>query len=115
VLRRIVVLVVATFVVVWALASPASAQTIVTENGDAGALPSTAQVIPGAVDEINGTLATLDQEDVYRLCLAGGQTFSASTMGSDIADTQLFLFDASGHGVVANDDSAVTRGSASRS
>jgi hypothetical protein len=77
----------------------------VTEVGDAGSLPATAQAIPGAVDSITGTLDTLDQEDLYGVCLAGGQTFSASTLGSDIADTQLFLFDATGRGVYANDDS----------
>jgi hypothetical protein len=91
-----------------AMTSPASAQNPVTENGDAGSLPSTAQVISEPVDEITGTLATLDQEDLYRLCLAGGQTFSATTDGSDIADTQLFLFDATGHGVFANDDNATS-------
>ena len=92
----------------WATASPATAQGTVTENGDAGGLLSAAQVIPGAVDEITGTLATLDQEDLYRICLAGGQAFSASTEGSEIADTQLFLFDATGHGVYANDDNATS-------
>jgi hypothetical protein len=78
----------------------------VTEVGDAGSLPATAQAIPGQVDSITGTLDTLDQEDLYGICLAGGQTFSASTLGSDIADTQLFLFDAAGRGLYANDDSA---------
>jgi hypothetical protein len=78
----------------------------VTEVGDAGSLPATAQVIPGPLDSITGTLDTLDQEDLYRVCLAGGQTFSASTLGSEIADTQLFLFDATGRGLYANDDSA---------
>jgi hypothetical protein len=75
-------------------------------NGDAGSLPATAQIIPGPVETITGSLATLDQEDVYRLCLAGGRTFSATTAGSEIADTQLFLFDATGRGVYANDDDA---------
>ncbi len=91
-----------------ATATASGAQVGVTENGDAGSVPSTAQVIPGPVDEITGTLATLDQEDLYRVCLAGGQTFSASTVGSEIADTQLFLFDASGRGVFANDDNATS-------
>jgi hypothetical protein len=90
------------------MASPASAQTTVNENGDAGSLLSTAQAIPGPVDEISGSLATLDQEDLYRVCLAGGQTFSATTVGSEIADTQLFLFDSTGHGVFGNDDNATS-------
>jgi len=91
-----------------ATASPASAQGTVPENGDAGDVPATAQVIPGEVDEITGTLALLDQQDLYQLCLAPGQTFSATTVGSDIADTQLFLFDSTGRGVVANDDNATS-------
>src|SRR4051812_13335967 len=102
--RRSALVLVAAFALLFATASPASAETIVTENGDAGSLLATAQVIPGPVDEITGTLATLDQEDLYRLCLAGGQTFSATTAGSEIADTQLFLFDSTGHGLYANDD-----------
>jgi hypothetical protein len=77
-----------------------------TEVGDAGSLPATAQAFLGPVDSITGTLDTLDQEDLYGVCLAGGRTFSASTLGSEIADTQLFLFDAIGRGVYANDDSA---------
>jgi len=103
-LRRGYIVVLTAIAFLCAMASPASAQEIVTENGDAGSLPDTAQVIPGEVDEITGSLATLDQEDVYQLCLAGGQTFSATTVGSDIVDTELFLFDSSGRGVFGNDD-----------
>src|SRR3954451_23967864 len=103
-LRRGSLVLLAAFALVFAMASPASAQTIVTENGDAGSLPATAQVISGPVDEITGTLALLDQEDLYRICLAPGQNFSATTAGSEIADTELFLFDSTGHGVLGNDD-----------
>jgi len=107
-LHRSPLVLLAAFALVFATASPAGAQSTVTEIGDAGSLLTTAQVIRGPVDEITGTLATLDQEDVYGLCLAGGQTFSATTAGSDIADTQLFLFDSTGHGVYANDDDATS-------
>src|SRR3954466_615201 len=78
----------------------------VPEVGDAGSLPATAQAIPGGVGPVPRTLDTHDQEDLYGVCLAGGETFSASTLGSEIADTQLFLFDATGRGLYANDDSA---------
>src|SRR4051794_16877934 len=98
-LRKGPLVLLAAVVLLLAPASPASAQGTVAENGDAGSLPATAQIIPGPVDEITGTLALLDQEDLYQVCLAGGQTFSATTVGSDIADTQLFLFDATGRGV----------------
>ena len=65
-LRRSSLVLLVAFALLFAMASPASAQTIVTENGDAGSLPDTAQVIPGPVDEITGTLALLDQEDLPR-------------------------------------------------
>ena len=51
-----------------------------------------------------GTSRTPNDVDMYRLCLPGGGTFSASTLGGSEADTQLFLFDANGLGVYGNDD-----------
>jgi hypothetical protein len=41
---------------------------------------------------------------MYRICLKGGRTFSATTVGGAQFDTQLFLFDRQGIGVYANDD-----------
>ena len=79
---------------------------VIAESGTVGSVPATAQVISTPVDQITGSLDTLDQEDLYRFCLAGGGMFSATTAGSDISDTQLFLFDAAGRGVFANDDNA---------
>ena len=105
-LRRTCLVLTTAGLLILATASPSGAEVIVTENGDAGSVPATAQVIPGEVATITGTLATLDQEDLYRVCLAPGQMFSATTAGSEIADTQLFLFDATGRGVVVNDDDA---------
>jgi hypothetical protein len=76
------------------------------EQGDAGDLPATAQDLTGAgVDTINGTVAGSSDIDMYRVCVDGGGTFSASSVGGTAAvDTQLFLFDSSGRGVYANDD-----------
>ena len=45
--------------------------------------------------------------DVYRICLTDGASFSASTVGGTFPpnlDTQLFLLDAQGYGIYANDD-----------
>ena len=45
--------------------------------------------------------------DLYRICLSDGASFSASTVGAHVPanlDTQLFLFDAQGYGIYANDD-----------
>jgi hypothetical protein len=81
-----------------------------TEIGDAGELPATAQDLAGApVDAIDGAIATATDQDLYRVCLEGGGTFSATTVGGTDLDTQLFLFDAAGLGVYGNDDSQATR------
>jgi hypothetical protein len=89
-----------------ALLSLAPAANAADEVGDAGDLPATAQDLTGApVESIRGTLAgQSDVVDMYRLCLDGGGSFSASAVGGSSIDTQLFLFDSSGRGVYANDD-----------
>ena len=91
------------------MALPANALAA-TESGDAGDLPGTAQDLAGApVDAIDGSIATGTDQDLYRVCLEGGGTFSATTVGGTELDTQLFLFDAAGLGVYGNDDSQATR------
>jgi hypothetical protein len=75
------------------------------EQGDAGNLPATAQDLTGAgLDRIDGSIADAADIDMYRVCLDGGGSFSASAVGGTSVDTQLFLFDSSGRGVYANDD-----------
>ena len=101
-----------------------------SEVGDAGQTPSTAQVITPAqlsgagssLDSIAGTLTgSGDFADLFQIFLTGGQTFSAGTANAAtdqafqdeqfgipptvLLDPQLFLFDATGRGVYANDDS----------
>ncbi len=94
---------------VLALTLPASAFAA-DEVGDAGELPGTAQDLSSeAVSQISGSFDTGADADVYRVCLEGGGTFSASTVGGTNRDTQLFLFDAEGHGVYGNDDAQATR------
>jgi hypothetical protein len=75
------------------------------ETGDAGDLPGTAQNTSGSGDltAITGTAGGPDA-DMYRICLTGGGTFSATTVGGAGFDTQLFLFDSAGMGIEANDD-----------
>lgn len=88
-----------------ALLALAPAAGAAVESGDAGDLPATAQDLTGApVTAIEGTLAEGSDVDMYRLCLDGGRSFSASAVGGTAVDTQLFLFDAAGRGVYANDD-----------
>ena len=76
-----------------------------SESGDAGDLPATAQDLgSGAVTQILGSFANGGDADVYRVCLSDGTSFSASTVGATTRDTQLFLFNADGLGIYANDD-----------
>ncbi|MEO6824443.1 MAG: DVUA0089 family protein [Nitrosospira sp.] len=82
--------------------------TTFTELGDAGNLPGTAQITGGVgfLTEIDGTLTpgNGDGQDMYLIHIDGGGTFSATTLGGVGFDSELFLFDANGKGVYANDD-----------
>jgi hypothetical protein len=84
----------------------------VSETGDAGELRSTANDMGfGEVTQIQGSFTDGADADLYRVCLTDGASFSASTLGATVLDTQLFLFNSQGYGVYANDDSSGTRGS----
>ncbi len=85
----------------------------VSESGEAGDLPSTAQDLgSGAVTSIFGSFTGGGDVDMYRVCLTDGASFSATTVGATTLDTQLFLLDANGLGVYSNDDAAIgVRGS----
>jgi Bacterial pre-peptidase C-terminal domain len=108
-LRAKLVTVVSALAAIAALLAPSSLAA--TENGDAGDLPATAQDLGAAPDlgSISGTLASGSDRDMYRICLSGGGSFSATTVGGSAVDTELFLFDGTGHGVYADDDSQATR------
>jgi hypothetical protein len=94
-----------TALAILSLVALAPAASAADEDGDAGDLPATAQDLTGAgVDTINGAVAEATDIDMYRICIGGGGTFSASSVGGTAVDTQLFLFDSSGRGVYANDD-----------
>ncbi|MGK7937943.1 MAG: DVUA0089 family protein [Xenococcaceae cyanobacterium] len=74
------------------------------ESGDAGQTLGTAQNIGGAIDQINGNI-TAGDVDLYQFFLGSNATFTASTGGlAGGNDTELFLFDATGAGVTADDD-----------
>jgi hypothetical protein len=75
-----------------------------TEAGDAGDLPGTAQDLrfDPALDAIDGGFGSGSDSDLYRVCLSGNGTFSATTTVN--GDNQLFLFDGEGRGVYGNDD-----------
>ncbi|HEY6780185.1 MAG TPA: PxKF domain-containing protein [Thermoleophilaceae bacterium] len=89
---------------IWAVLVPAAFAA--TEAGDAGERPATAQDLGAetALDAITGSIANESDRDMYRLCASGAGSFSASTVDGTAIDTQLFLLDAGGRGVYANDD-----------
>ena len=66
------------------------------------ATPATSRAPPrtcpsAPVDAIDGQhRRRATDQDLYRVCLEGGGTFSATTVGGTELDTQLFLFDAAG-------------------
>lgn len=99
-----------------ALAAGGTAQaqtTTFAEFFDAGETIGTANVVNTQptgtpLTTIIGGLSTPNDADLFRIFLPGGQTFSATTVGGATFNTQLFLFNANGFGVEANDNSAST-------
>jgi hypothetical protein len=83
---------------------PPATDHFVESATDAGSLPGTATVIVGTgpLTLISGLLN--DDEDIYKIQICNPQTFSATTMNLTDIDTRLYIFDATGHGVVGNDD-----------
>ncbi len=87
----------------------AQADLVYTEIG-AGPLPSSAELIPGPgtlnVSDIDGTLTTATEVDMYQIYISDPANFSAMTVPvlNGAADTELFLFSLSGLGIYANDD-----------
>jgi hypothetical protein len=75
------------------------------EQGDAGDLPSTAQVCDGSgpLAGITG-LITLGDADMYKIRIVDEAAFVATTVDLATWDTQLFLFDLNGQGIALNDD-----------
>ncbi|MEP0914356.1 filamentous hemagglutinin N-terminal domain-containing protein [Leptolyngbya sp. GB1-A1] len=82
----------------------------VTEVGDAGQLLNTAQPVNSVTNEtsfnaISGNLNYDNDVDLYQVYLRQGVPFTASTVNGTNVDTQLFLFDSRGVGLLTNDDS----------
>ncbi|MBD2258266.1 PEP-CTERM sorting domain-containing protein [Pseudanabaena sp. FACHB-2040] len=89
--------------------APASAVAF-EENEDAGEALGSAQIIPSGpmmLETISGTLSGFDDPaDLFQIFLAGGQTFSATTVDSADFDTRLFLFGEQGFGIYFNEDAS---------
>jgi hypothetical protein len=94
--------------------APARADRVEIEKGDAGQLPSTAQALVDTTGElltaITGAISAAKDVDMFLIHIFDPKAFSATTVGTGgtLSDTQLFLFDFSGHGVYANDDQAIS-------
>ena len=84
-------------------ATPSQA-AVWTEVGDAVQMP-TGQAVGAGINRINGSIQPISDVDMYRIQLGAG-LFTASTVGLSSVDTQLYLFDASGRGLVGNDDAS---------
>src|SRR5262249_52284335 len=96
------------------LTAPAARADIWVEQGDAGELPGTAQLVGGlpTLEGIRGVLDTFNDVDMYAIRIVDPATFSATTVGTPgtVNDTHLFLFDEPGHGVYDSAEaSAATR------
>jgi hypothetical protein len=78
-------------------------------GGDAGDLPATAQVVSGSgpLTAITGNLDASDV-DMYQILICDPLNFEATTVGGATFDTQLWLFDLNGNGVLHNDDDPLT-------
>jgi hypothetical protein len=82
------------------------------EQGDAGDLPSTAQVVQaastGPLVSITGAVTVGNEPDMFKISICNPSTFSATlTSGFDSA---LFLFNANGNGVAFGEDISGTQG-----
>jgi len=79
---------------------------------DAGNLPGTAQDVTGvgSLNSIAGVTSTVDQQDMFRICITDPGGFSATTELMANFDTQLFLFDNNGLGIYSNDDTPAALG-----
>jgi hypothetical protein len=103
-------LVVATIAAVL-IAGGAQAATYIEVNAGQTLSSAETATAPGAsapLTSIFGTLSDGNDADLFRITLSGNVAFSASTVnsGTPIADTALFLFDASGKAIATNDDDA---------
>jgi hypothetical protein len=93
-----------------ALSASAFAQW--TEVGDAGELIPQVVTGSGPLASISGGWLASDT-DLYAIVISDPAMFSATTVGGTTADTQLFLFNSAGFGVVFNDDTGGAGGAQS--
>ena len=97
----------ATLVLLHFAVAPATYADAFAEIGDA---PETLPGQPAAgganpLTAITGAISSPSDADLFRILITSPTTFRAVALGSGtVTDTQLFLFNASGLGIVGNDD-----------
>ena len=87
---------------------------VFNELGDAGRTLATAQnstvgtTFGTPLTAINGSLSNTvgGDADLFLIYISSPSTFSASTVGGSSLDTTIFLFNASGQAILANDDAS---------
>jgi hypothetical protein len=92
--------------------APAIPANLWFEATDAGDLPNTGQVTAGSgpLNLIYGSLAATDV-DMYKIVVTDPANFNASTNNGTPTDTELYLFDENGVGIVFNEDAPSSGGS----
>lgn len=99
---------------IWASAGGVASAGIwdeaVNGGGDAGNLITTGQITNGlgALTQINGTLPTKQDADLFQINITNEAAFTASTVGLTTVDTRLYLFNSSGFGVTFDDDAGTS-------
>jgi len=82
--------------------------SLYSEVGDVGNLPASAQSVigTGIISDIYGTLLNNNDVDMFKIYIYDPENFYALTINDDttVSDTQLFLFDENGYGILGNDD-----------
>ncbi len=83
---------------------------VFVETADAGATLTTATTAAGnggSLLEIDGSISDAFDVDIFKLQIVDPLHFSATTVNATTSmDTQLYLFDSTGHAVVGNDDAS---------
>ncbi|MCK6455699.1 MAG: DVUA0089 family protein [Phycisphaerae bacterium] len=86
-----------------------------TEQGDAPELlPGQDTQGQGPLNAISGAISFPGDVDLYCIRIDDALNFQATTVGGATFDTQLFLFDPAGTGIVHNDDDPLGGGTRSR-
>ena len=114
-LNKIWIAIATTALSLWGIASQAAT---ITETTDVGQLLNEAgltdsQPAGTSLDSISGSINSPGDVDLYQIIVSGG-SFSAITIDlpppppAVVGDTQLFLFDATGLGVFASDNTSIS-------